>query len=46
MGYSALMYYFKQLLFKLIENQYIKHFTFFYTKNAVFAIFQNLTNMM
>ena len=39
MGYSALMYYFKQFLSKLIENQHIKHFTFFHTKNDRFRPF-------
>ena len=39
MGYSALMCYFKQFLSKLIENQHIKHFTFFRTKNGLFRHF-------
>ena len=39
MGYSALMCYFKKLLSKLIENQHIKHFTFFRTKNDRFRPF-------
>ena len=39
MDYSSLMYYFKQFLSKLIENQYIKHFTFFRTKNDHFRTF-------
>lgn len=39
MGYSALMYYFKLFLSKLIENQHIKHFTFFRTKNNLFRTF-------
>ena len=39
MDCSALMYYFKQFLSKLIENQHIKHFTFFHTKNGCFRPF-------
>ena len=42
MGYSALMYCFKQFLSKLIENQHIKHFTFFCTKNNCFRTFSRL----
>ena len=39
MDYSALMYYFKQFLSKLIENQHIKHFASFRTKNDRFRPF-------
>ena len=39
MVYSALMYNILPTSTKLIENQYITHFTLFCTKNAVFNHF-------
>ena len=48
MVYSALMYNILHLSAKLIENQYIKHFTFICTKNGILRHFpksnkQNIT---